>query len=130
MKKYPKRQLVTLPTLRQTLPDAVQALVDSSTPDDASPDDDEPCSNEEAAAILGVDIQPKPQPETPRLYTLDETVYARHDLETSDGKPIPTGTRGTITRLYNRNAQHGWSYDVDFAGIGTGWFLEDRKSVV
>lgn len=102
----------------KTLPDAVQALVDSSTPEDA------PCSDEEAEVILGVDIQPKPQPETPRLYTLDETVYARHDLVSPDGKPIPTGTRGTITRLYNRNASHGWSYDVDFENIGTGWFFE------
>lgn len=102
----------------QTLPDAVQALVDSPTPEDA------PCSDEEAAGMLGVDIQPKPQPETPRLYTLDETVYARHDLETSDGKTIATGTRGKVTRLYNRNASHGWSYDVDFEGIGTGWFFE------
>jgi len=97
----------------RTLPDAVQALID--TP---------PCSDEEASAILGVDIQPKPQPETPRLHALDETVYARHDLVTSDGQPIPTGTRGKITRLYNRNATHGWSYDVDFEGIGTGWFFE------
>ncbi len=102
----------------RALPDAVQALVDSSTPEDA------PCSDEEAAAILGIDVQPKPQPEIPRLYVLDETVYARHDLVSSDGKPIPTGTRGKITRLYNRNASHGWSYDVDFTGIGTGWFFE------
>lgn len=100
------------------LPDAVQALIDTQREDDA------PCSDEEAAAVLGVEVQPKPQPENPRLYTLDETVYARHDLETSDGKPIPTGTRGTITRLYNRNASHGWSYDVDFENIGTGWFFE------
>jgi len=102
----------------RALPDAVQALVDSSTPEDA------PCSDEEAAAILGVDIQPKPQTEIPRLYTLGETIYARHDLVSPDGKPIQTGTCGTITRLYNRNASHGWSYDVDFAGIGTGWFFE------
>jgi hypothetical protein len=102
----------------RALPEAVQALID------AQPVDDAPCSDEEAVAILGVDIQPKPQPETPRLYTLDETVYARHDLLSPDGKHIPTGTCGTISRLYNRNASHGWSYDVDFAGIGTGWFFE------
>lgn len=96
----------------KTLPDAVQALIDA------------PCSDEEAAAILGVDIQPKLQPEIPRLYTLGETVYARHELETSDSKPVPTGTCGKITRLYTRNASHGWSYDVDFEGIGTGWFFE------
>jgi hypothetical protein len=102
----------------RALPEAVQALIDTQREDDA------PCSDEEAAAILGVDIQPKPQPETPRLYTLDETVYARHDLVSPDDMPIPTGTRGKITRLYNRNASHGWSYDVDFENIGTGWFFE------
>ncbi|MBZ0299245.1 MAG: hypothetical protein K8J31_05885 [Anaerolineae bacterium] len=101
----------------ETLPDAVQALIDT-------PSDDAPCSDEEATAILGVDIQPKPQPETSRLFALGETVYARHDLVSSDSKPIPTGTHGKITRLYNRNASHGWSYDVDFEDIGTGWFFE------
>lgn len=101
----------------KTLPDAVQALIDA-------PSDDAPCSDEEVTTILGVDIQPKPQPETPRLFALSETVYARHDLVSPDGKPIPTGTCGKITRLYNRNASHGWSYDVDFEDIGTGWFFE------
>jgi hypothetical protein len=101
----------------ETLPDAVQALIDA-------PSDYAPCSDEEAMAILGVDIQPKPQPETSRLFALGETVYARHDLVSSDSKPIPTGTHGKITRLYNRNASHGWSYDVDFEDIGTGWFFE------
>src|SRR5690606_16101879 len=93
----------------RALPEAIQALID------AQPVDDAPCSDEEAAAILGVDIQPKPPPETPRLYTLDETVYARHDLLSPDGKSLPTGTRGTITQLYERNASHGLSYDVEFA---------------
>ena len=102
----------------RALPEAVQALIDTQRKDDA------PCSDEEAAEILGVGIQPKPQTENPRLYALDETVYARHDLASPDGKPIPTGTCGKITRLYNRNASHGWSYDVDFTGIGTGWFFE------
>jgi hypothetical protein len=37
---------------------------------------------------------------------------------------VPTGTQGTVTRLYNRNPTHGWSYDVDFVGIGVGWFFE------
>ena len=108
----------------KTLPDAVQTLIDAPSDDDVTSNNDAPCTDEEAAAVLGVDIQPKPQPETPRLYTLDETVYARHDLETSDGKTIATGTRGKVTRLYNRNASHGWSYDVDFEGIGKGWFFE------
>lgn len=108
----------------KTLPNAVQELIDAPSDDNGSSNDDAPCSDEEAAAILGVDIQPKPQPENPRLYALDETVYARHDLVSPDGKTIPTGTCGTVMRLYNRNASHGWSYDVDFAGIGTGWFFE------
>ncbi|MAS35386.1 MAG: hypothetical protein CL610_15355 [Anaerolineaceae bacterium] len=103
----------------ETLPDAVQALID--TP---APDDDAPCSDEDAAQILGMNLQPKAQPEIPHLFALGDTVYARHDLETSDGKPVPTGTRGTITRLYNRNPTHGWSYDADFAEIGIGWFFE------
>jgi len=88
--------------------------------------DDAPCSDEEAAAILGVLLKaepPKPD-EPPRLFQIGQTVYARHELETPDGKAVPTGTRGTISRLYNRNAQHGWSYDVDFAAIGTGWYFE------
>ena len=63
------------------------------------------------------------QPEIPHLFALGDTVYARHDLETSDGKPVPTGTRGTITRLYNRNPTHGWSYDVDFDGHRRGLVL-------
>lgn len=100
------------------LPAAVQALIDTQ------PDGDAPCSDEEAAAILGVELQPKPKAELPRLYNLNTTVYARHDLLAPDGKHIPTGTRGTITKLYNRNPSHGWSYDVDFKDIGTGWYFE------
>jgi hypothetical protein len=92
--------------------------------------EDTPCSDEEAAAILGVPINsnlsaelPKPD-EQPRLFQIGQTVFARHELETPDGKAVPTGTRGTISRLYNHNAQHGWSYDVDFVDIGTGWYFE------
>lgn len=111
-----------------SLPAAIQALVNDHTITETEPptplEDNAPCSDEEAAAILGVELQPKPQPETPRLYTLNATIYARHDLLAPNGKHIPTGTRGTITRLYNRNAQHGWSYDVDFVDIGTGWYFE------
>lgn len=103
----------------ETLPDTVQALIEAP-----APDDNVPCSDEEAAQILGVNLQPRVQPEIPPLFAPGDTVYARHDLETSDGQPVPTGTRGTITRLYNRNPTHGWSYDVDFEGIGTGWFFE------
>jgi len=91
-------------------------------------EDDAPCSDEEAAAILGVSVESEQQPPTddvsPRLFQIGQTVYARHELETPDGKAIPTGTRATISRLYNRNTQHGWSYDVDFADIGTGWYFE------
>jgi hypothetical protein len=93
-------------------------------------EEDAPCSDEEAASILGVPINsnlsaelPKPY-EPSRLFQIGQMVYARHELETPDGKAIPTGTRGTISRLYNRNAQHGWSYDVEFADIGTGWYFE------
>lgn len=110
------------------LPAAIQALVSDHTITEAEPatplEDNAPCSDEEAAAILGVELQPKPQPEPPRLYALNATVYARHDLLAPDGKHIPTGTRGAITRLYNRNAQHGWSYDVEFVGVGAGWYFE------
>jgi len=62
------------------------------------------------------------------LFDLNETVYSRHDLETPDGKAVPSGTSGVITRLYNRNSKQGWSYDVDFTGIGTGWFFERELS--
>ena len=54
----------------------------------------------------------------------DETAYARHELETADSKPIPTGTRGKVVRLYQHNAKHGWSYDVDFENIGICWSFE------
>jgi hypothetical protein len=110
------------------LPDAVLQLIEQvNAPSD---DDHDPCSIEEAAAVLGMQVKDTP-PEAPatsdgppRLFDLSERVYARHDLETPDGQPVPTGTRGTITRLYNRNPTHGWSYDVDFVGIGAGWFFE------
>jgi len=49
---------------------------------------------------------------------------SRHELETPEGKAVPTGTQGTTSRLYNRNVQHGWSYHVDFVDIGTGWYFE------
>ncbi|NJL58156.1 hypothetical protein HC928_25855, partial [bacterium] len=110
------------------LPQAVQQLIEQvNAPSD---DDHDPCSVEEAAAVLGLRVKntPPEAPATsdgpPRLFDLSETVYTRHDLETPDGQPVPTGTRGTVTRLYNRNPTHGWSYDVDFVGIGVGWFFE------
>jgi len=91
-------------------------------------EDDAPCSDEEAAAILGVPLKAEQQPPIddvlPRLFQIGQTVYARHELETPDGKAVPAGTRGTISRLYNRNITHGWSYDVDFTSIGTGWYFE------
>ena len=123
------------------LPAAIQALItsdaqtDSDQPDsvlaqdtmatDAPFSSDDPCTVDEAAQILGVQIREASASEPPaRLFTLGETAYARHELETADGKPIPTGTRGKITRLYNHNATSGWSYDVDFDGIGIGWCFE------
>jgi hypothetical protein len=112
------------------LPDSIKRLIteyattvaESTTQVEA----DAPCSDEEAAAILGVPLKAEPPKadESPRLFQIGQTVYARHELETPDGKAIPTGTRGTISRLYNRNTQHGWSYDVEFADIGTGWYFE------
>ncbi|MDL1882219.1 hypothetical protein FBR01_01040 [Anaerolineae bacterium CFX8] len=116
------------------LPDGIKRLISEYATTEAEPttqaEEDAPCSDEEAAAILGVPINsnlsaelPKSD-EPPRLFQIGQTVYARYELETPDSKAVPTGTRGTISRLYNRNAQHGWSYDVDFADIGTGWYFE------
>jgi hypothetical protein len=112
------------------LPDGIKQLITAYATTEAEPtpqvEDDAPCSDEEAAAILAVPLKaepPKPD-EPPCLFQIGQTVYARHELETPDGKAIPTGARGTISRLYNRNLQHGWSYDVDFTNIGTGWYFE------
>ncbi|MCA9904376.1 MAG: hypothetical protein KC547_11000, partial [Anaerolineae bacterium] len=118
------------------LPDGIKRLITEYATTEAEPttpiEDDAPCSDEEAAAILGVPLKPSPSPsaelpqpdEPPRLFQIGQTIYARHELETQDGKAIPTGAQGTIARLYNRNVQHGWSYDVDFVDIGTGWYFE------
>ncbi len=115
------------------LPSAVEQLVQehriadiAESPDSEASADDDPCTVEEAASILGVTVRPEAaiSAEPPRLYALNTVVYARHDLESPDGKPVPTGTRGIITRLYNRNARHGWSYDVQFDGFGEGWYFE------
>lgn len=87
--------------------------------------DDEPCTVDEAAVILGLHIKETPTTELPaRLFALEEIAYARHELETADSKPIPTGTRGKVVRLYNHNAKHGWSYDIDFENIGVCWCFE------
>jgi hypothetical protein len=87
--------------------------------------DEDPCTVEEAAHLLGLPLKPAPAIEvSPRLFTLDQTVYARHELETLERQPIPTGTRGMVTRLYNRNAAHGWSCDVLFENIGVCWCFE------
>jgi hypothetical protein len=113
------------------LPEGIRRLVTeyATTESEATTtqiEDDAPCSDEEAAATLGVPLKAEPpKPDVSlRLFEIGQTVYARHELETPDGKAVPTGTRGTISRLYNRNAQHGWSYDVDFVDIGTGWYFE------
>ncbi|MDX1992556.1 MAG: hypothetical protein SF029_09205 [bacterium] len=87
--------------------------------------DDEPCTVDEAAAILGMQVKAVPASELPpRLFGLDDTAYARLELETPDGKPIPTGTRGKVLKLYHHNTKHGWSYDVDFENIGVCWSFE------
>lgn len=86
---------------------------------------DEPCTVDEVAAILGMQVKAALTTEPPpRLFALHDTAYARHELETADSKPIPTGTRGKIVRLYQHNAKHGWSYDVDFENIGVCWSFE------
>ncbi len=113
------------------LPDGIKRLVTeyaTSTPETPPIQikDDPPCSDEEASAILGIPIKTDASLDNvpPRLFVLGGTVYARHDLETPDSKAVATGTRGTISWLYNINTQHGWSYDVDFDGIGIGWYFE------
>ena len=123
------------------LPAAVRALTtsDAQTDGDQSGDvlaldmlavgvpssSDDPCTVDEAAQALGVQLKEASAIEPPaRLFALNATAYARHELETADGNPIPTGTRGKVVRLYNHNAAHGWSCDVDFDGIGIGWCFE------
>jgi hypothetical protein len=120
------------------LPHAVQQLVghENAPLDDrlheqtVSDDDHDPCSVEKAAGAprpRDVDLRlpaPAVSDGPPRLFGLGETVYARHDLGSPEGRTIPTGTCGTITRLYDRNPTHGWGYDVVFVGIGVGWFFE------
>jgi len=98
---------------------------------DVQADNDDPCTLDEAAAILGMQVKETSASEPPaRLFALNETIYARHELETADGKPIPTGTRGKVVRLYNHNAAHGWSYDVEFDGIGIGWCFERELTML
>jgi len=98
--------------------DALAAVVQFS-------DGNAPCSVEEAAHILGVSLKPSALAEpSERWFALDETAYARHELETAENKLIPTGTPGKVVRLYNHNAKHGWSYDVDFENIGVCWCFE------
>ncbi|MCK6580529.1 MAG: hypothetical protein L6Q98_20755 [Anaerolineae bacterium] len=123
------------------LPAAIRALITSDTPPDGDQWDngsalnalaaevpfsnDEPCTVDEAADILGMQVKTAPVAEAPlRLFALHDTAYARHELETADGKPIPIGTRGKVILLYNHNAKHGWSYDVDFDNIGVCWSFE------
>ena len=99
---------------------AVDALVES-----VPFTDDEPCTVDEAVATLGMQVKDTPPAEPlPRLFALHDTAYARHELETADGKPIPTGTRGKVVKLYHHNVKHGWSYDVDFEQIGICWSFE------
>jgi len=108
-------------------PDKVEAL-DALAAEVAFNDD--PCTVDEAAQLLGMQVKPALPAELPhheppaRLLELDETAYARHELETAEGNPIPTGTHGKVVRLYQHNAKHGWSYDVDFENIGVCWSFE------
>ena len=65
-----------------------------------------------------------------RLFSIGQTVYARHESETSAGKRIPTGHQGTITRLYrfspNLGQLRGHTYDVEWEGLGEEWMFEDE----
>ncbi len=106
------------------LPNAIARLVTGEAQCSAKLPNDEPGAVDEAAAILGMPVKEAPAVEPPPLFQIGQTVYARHELETPDGKAVLTGTQGTIARLYNRNATHGWSYDVDFEGIGVCWSFE------
>ncbi|GIK27953.1 MAG: hypothetical protein BroJett007_10910 [Chloroflexota bacterium] len=122
------------------LPVAIRALITSDDPTGGDQSDnglaldtltaevpfnDEPCTVDEGAFILGLQVRAVPASEPqPPLFALHDTAYARHELETADGKPIPTGTCGKVVLLYNHNTRHGWSYDVDFDGIGIGWCFE------
>ncbi|MCB9460167.1 MAG: hypothetical protein H6670_11005 [Anaerolineaceae bacterium] len=110
----------------EQLPAAVQQLIEQinmRSGETVPVDDQNPCSVENA-----VQETPVASDEAPRLFDMGEAVYARHELEMPDGRSVPTGTHGTIIRLYNRNPTHGWSYDVDFVGIGIGWFFERELS--
>jgi hypothetical protein len=65
-----------------------------------------------------------------RMFSLGQTVYARHDSETADGTRIRTGHAGTIAKLYrfnpNLGTQRGHTYDVDWEAIGVEWMFEDE----
>jgi hypothetical protein len=111
------------------LPSAIQELIKQANTPPAAEEDADPCSVEEAAAVLGMRVKDDPAPKDqsatpPAMFAINATVYARHELTTPDGQTIPSGTKGRIIRLYTRNPRHGWSYDVDFEGIGTGWYFE------
>src|SRR5690606_936658 len=95
------------------LPDGIRRLITEyvtgeSAASSAQVEDDAPCSDEEAAAILGMPLKPNLSAEPPkldepaRLFQIGQTIYARHELETPNGKAVPTGTQGTISRLYNQ----------------------------
>lgn len=170
----------------------LSTLADESSMDD---DDHDPCTLDEAAAVLGIDVQrdepsaayqrgrtawttrnlsagiegrtnPIPSgtkytirdidftddPQNPiyvidltsgeqvrvqeeevlpqRLFSIGQTVYARQDSETSDGKQIATEHSGTITKLYRFNPNlgtlRGHTYDVDWQDIGIEWMFEDE----
>jgi len=65
-----------------------------------------------------------------RLFIVGDTVYARYNSETLDGKHIETGHMGTIVKLYRFNPNlgtlRGHTYDVDWQDIGVEWMFEDE----
>ncbi|MBI1281319.1 MAG: hypothetical protein GC179_24545 [Anaerolineaceae bacterium] len=83
MKKYPKRQLVTLPTLRWELPAGIQQLIAESAPVETEPiiqiEDDAPCSDEEAERILGVHLAPQSSRSTHDVLSIQTSLTPAQD---------------------------------------------------
>lgn len=101
------------------LPAAIQAIVSPQTLLD------EPSPSQATDAVLGSSIEAPPLTDaTPRLFGLEDFAYARYEIETADSKLIATGTRGKVVKLYHYDQLQGWSYDVDFEGMGVCWSFE------
>jgi hypothetical protein len=122
------------------LPDAVLQLIEQvNAPSDddlreqnLSDDDHDPCSVEEAAAVLGLQRERHAAGCTSHVRRTAAPVRPEREglCPARSGNAGRSAMcrrvrRGTITRLYNRNPTHGWSYDVDFSrDRRAGWFFE------